>query len=135
MIIAIDFDGTIVEHDFPRIGKAVPLAIETIKELKRLGHKIILYTMRSGVFLRAAVSWCKDNGLEFWGINKNPDQKKWTSSPKVFADLYIDDSAYRVPLIRQDGKFHFVDWSEVLYYVKNCGHVKKVSELSGEDEK
>ena len=80
MIIAIDFDGTIVEHRYPEIGEPVPYAIETMIKLRDFGHKLILYTMRSDIELQQAVDYCKENGVEFWGVNENPEQAHWKES-------------------------------------------------------
>lgn len=93
MIIAVDFDGTCVKHRYPMVGEDVDGAVSVLKELVRKGHKIILYTMRSGDTLDDAISWFIDNDIELWGINRNPEQYGWSSSPKVFANLYIDDAA------------------------------------------
>lgn len=92
MIIAVDFDGTCVKHRYPMVGEDVDGAVSVLKELVRKGHKIILYTMRSGDTLDDAISWFIDNDIELWGINRNPEQYGWSSSPKVFANLYIDDA-------------------------------------------
>lgn len=70
--------------------------------------------MRSGDTLENAVKWFADNGIELWGVNRNPDQYKWTGSPKVYAQLYIDDAALGCPLIKpMNGKRPYVDWSLV----------------------
>lgn len=90
MVIAVDFDGTCVTHEFPNIGKDIG-AVPILKELIKKGHKLILYTMRSGDLLDEAINWFADNDIELYGVNKNPEQYKWTSSPKVFANIYIDD--------------------------------------------
>lgn len=92
MTIAVDFDGTCVKHRYPMVGEDVDGAVSVLKELVRKGHKIILYTMRSGDTLDDAISWFIDNDIELWGINRNPEQYGWSSSPKVFANLYIDDA-------------------------------------------
>ena len=114
IIIAIDFDGTCVEHDYPNIGLEVEGAVETLLRLNNRGHKLILNTMRSGERLDAAVKWFKERHIELWGVNKNPEQSEWTSSPKVFAHLYIDDSALGCPVRFIDGvRHHVVDWSRV----------------------
>jgi hydroxymethylpyrimidine pyrophosphatase-like HAD family hydrolase len=122
-IFAIDFDGTIVTHDYPDIGKPVPLAIETIKNLIDNGHRFILYTMRSGEALSQAVKYCKDNGIEPWNVNKNPEQSTWTSSIKVYAHYYIDDAAVGTPLSDKiDYKFYkrpFVDWEKIRHIIKD----------------
>lgn len=102
MIIAVDFDGTCVKHRYPMVGEDVDGAVSVLKELVRKGHKIILYTMRSGDTLDDAISWFIDNDIELWGINRNPEQYGWSSSPKVFANLYIDDAALGIPLIEPE---------------------------------
>lgn len=102
MKIAIDFDGTIVGHCFPEIGPAVPGAIYWMKEFQLAGAKLILWTMRNdrpdGNYLSSAVQYCRDNGIEFYGINRDPDQNNWTGSPKAYANIYIDDAAFGCPL-------------------------------------
>lgn len=91
--IAIDFDGTIVEHKYPKIGKELPFAIHTLKALQKKGHRLILWTYRSGKELEEAVEFCSKQGLEFYAINKNYPEEKFnnTISRKILADLYIDD--------------------------------------------
>lgn len=93
MIIAVDFDGTIVEHRFPDIGRVRPFAFETLLELQAKSHKLILWTHRSGRLLEEAVEFCRNNGLTFYAINKNYPEEKWFEheSRKILADLYIDD--------------------------------------------
>lgn len=98
MVIAIDFDGTMVKHKYPAVGEELPNAVDTMLELQRLGHKLILFTMRSGKELTDAVNWCKSKGIELYGINENPTQASWTASRKVYAELYIDDAALGCPL-------------------------------------
>jgi len=98
LIIAIDFDGTIVDHNYPLIGRPVPHAIETMKRLIKEKHLLILYTVRSGKYLDAAVDYCAENDIQFWAVNNNPEQSKWSDSPKVHADKYIDDASVGVPL-------------------------------------
>lgn len=92
-IVAVDFDGTIVTHEYPLIGKPLEYCIETLKKINNAGGKIILYTMRSGEELAQAVEYLIDNDIKLWGINKNPDQHTWTESPKIYAQIYIDDAA------------------------------------------
>ncbi len=94
MIIAVDFDGTIVRHAYPKIGKTLPFAFETLKLLQKEGHILILWTYRSGELLDEAVQFCKKNGVEFFAVNKNsPDEifDEKSMSRKILADLYIDD--------------------------------------------
>ncbi len=96
MIIAVDFDGTIVEHRYPSIGKAKPFAVETLIQLNRDGHKLILWTLREGALLKEALDWCESQGIRFYAVNSNyPDQSMVfdsdSKSAKISADLYIDD--------------------------------------------
>lgn len=114
MYIAIDFDGTCVTHDYPRIGKEIG-ATEVLKRLIEAGHKLILNTMRSDKELQDAVNWFKKNGIELYGVNENPTQKRWTNSPKVYAHMYIDDAALGCPLINAPELSNrpFVDWDSI----------------------
>lgn len=95
MTIAIDFDGTIVEHKYPGIGKEIPFAIETLKRLQTDKHKLILWTVREGKLLDEAVEFCRKRGLEFYAINKDyPEEEKNKNnhfSRKLKADIFIDD--------------------------------------------
>lgn len=93
MIIAVDFDGTIVEHKYPNIGAEIPFAFETLKMLQEKGHQLILWTYRCGTELDEAVAYCKKNDLEFYAINKNYPEEIFddTISRKIIADIYIDD--------------------------------------------
>ena len=81
LIIAVDFDGTIVEHAYPQIGRAVPGAVDGMRQLQEMGAKIILWTMRSGDELVAAEGYLAGSGIELFGVNENPEQGSWTSSP------------------------------------------------------
>lgn len=116
--IAIDFDGTIVEHMFPGIGSPVPGAIKWLKLFKEAGAVLILWTMRSdGIpaytkFLTAAVEFCRKHGVEFDFVNENPQD--WTNSPKAYAVRYVDDAAAGCPLIYPGGgRRPYVDWEKV----------------------
>lgn len=94
MIIAVDFDGTIVTHAYPKIGKPIPFAIETLKRLQHeCHHQIILWSVREGELLDEAVEYCQSRGLEFYAVNSNyPEEKASKGTPrKLTADLYIDD--------------------------------------------
>lgn len=117
---AIDFDGTIADHVFPDIGKPVPGAFKWMKRLQAKGARLILWTMRSdggnaGDVLTQAVEFCRSKGVEFWGVNCNPEQHAWTSSPKVFAQRYVDDNASGCPLRQnpRDGGRPYVDWDAI----------------------
>lgn len=93
MIIAVDFDGTIVQHKYPKIGKEIPFAIKTLKLLQQKGHKLILWTYRSGKELDEAVKYCEEKGLVFHAVNNDFDGEEFdnTYSRKIYADIYIDD--------------------------------------------
>lgn len=114
LIIAVDFDGTCVEHDYPEVGMDVEGAVDVLRELRAKGHRLILFTMRSGSKLDAATRWFKERKIELWGVNRNPEQKDWTDSVKVFADIYIDDSALGCPIMFVDGaRRPMVNWAKV----------------------
>jgi len=91
--IAIDFDGTIVEDEYPKIGKPIIFAFETMKQLQKEGNKLILWTYREGRSLEEAVEFCKKNGVEFYAVNKNyPDEElNADTRRKLNADVFIDD--------------------------------------------
>lgn len=94
MNIAVDFDGTIVEHKYPAIGKEMMFAFETLKALQKEGHLLILWTYRAGKELDDAVEYCRKNGVEFYAVNKNYPEEVFDEvniSRKVNADLFIDD--------------------------------------------
>ncbi len=94
MVIAVDFDGTIVEHKYPKIGKEIPFAIQTLKMLQQKDFRIILWTVRHGKELEEALQFCYDRGLEFYAVNKNFPEEKYPTdevSRKIVADIYIDD--------------------------------------------
>ena len=101
-IIAVDFDGTVVTHAYPHIGNDIG-AVPVLRELIGNGCRVILYTMRSGRLLDDAVAWFARNDIPLYAVNENPAQREWTDSPKVFADLYIDDSALGCPIKFEDG--------------------------------
>ena len=106
MKIAVDFDGTIVEHRYPQIGEEKLFAFETLKQLQKLGHQLILWTFRHGKELEEAVEFCKKRGIEFYAVNKNYPEEEFdekTMSRKVNADVFIDD--------RNVGGF--LGWSEI----------------------
>jgi hypothetical protein len=111
LIIAVDFDGTIVEDAFPKIGKPMVFAFETIKKLQAEGHRVILWTYRRGKRLKEAVSFCQENGIEFYAINKSFPEEEYDVkySRKINADLFIDD--------RNVGGF--LGWTEVYKSIFN----------------
>lgn len=107
MKIAVDFDGTIVEHKYPQIGKPILFAFEALKELQKRGHILILWTFRAGKELQAAVDFCRKNGLEFYAVNKSYPEEKFKPdkiSRKIDAQIFIDDRNLN----------GFPGWAEVL---------------------
>lgn len=96
MTIAVDFDGTIVEHRYPHIGAEIPFATDTLKMLIKDQHRLILWSVREGALLQEAVDWCKERGVEFWAVNRDYPEENGTHnnnhfSRKIKADLFIDD--------------------------------------------
>lgn len=92
MIIAVDFDGTIVEHDYPKIGKPIPFALDVLKKFQQERHTLLLWTVREGRLLEEAVDYCSKNGIEFYAVNKNyPEEEEGESPRKLLADIFIDD--------------------------------------------
>ena len=95
MIIAVDFDGTIVEHRYPEIGKEIPFAIDTLKMLIKDHHRVILWSVREGQLLEDAINWCKERGVEFYAVNRDyPEESTENNqhfSRKIKADVWIDD--------------------------------------------
>jgi len=94
MIIAVDFDGTVVDHRYPKIGKPKLFAFETLKQLQKQEHQLILWTYRAGIELKEAVDFRKKNGIEFYAINSNYPEEvldESNTSRKIYADIYIDD--------------------------------------------
>lgn len=92
--IAVDFDGTIVEHSYPEIGKEKLFAFRTLKELQKKGAQLILWTFRTGKELDEAIEFCKKNGVEFYAVNSNYPGEIFDAnetSRKIDADIYIDD--------------------------------------------
>ena len=91
--IAVDFDGTIVEDEYPKIGKPILFAFDTMKKLQENGHRLILWTYRKGRALDEAVQFCKENGIVFYAVNKSFPEEEFDPaySRKINADLFIDD--------------------------------------------
>lgn len=93
LIIAVDFDGTIVEDEYPRIGRPIIFAFDTLKKLQEKGHRLILWTYRKGSSLQEAVDFCKENGVVFYAVNSSFPEEEFDGSysRKIHADLFIDD--------------------------------------------
>lgn len=140
-VVCVDCDGTVVTHEFPKMGKDIG-AVPVLKQLVKEGHKIVLFTMRSdrskmkidgltdktvhnvtGDFLTDAVNWFRYNDIPLYGINTNPTQHEWTSSPKAYGQVYIDDAALGCPLLFSEGFSNkpFVDWFQVYLSLNNMG--------------
>lgn len=121
LIIAIDFDGTIVEDAYPKIGKPMIFAFDTMKRLQSEGHRLILWTYRNGRKLREAVEFCKENGIEFYAVNMNYPEEEFDGkiSRKIHADLFIDD--------RNVGGF--LGWTEIYKQIFN--HEPQVKRKKG----
>lgn len=114
MTIAVDFDGTIVEHRYPEIGEEKPFATETLKMLIKDRHRLILWSVREGRLLDEAVEWCRERGVEFYAVNKDYPEEDGTRnnnhfSRKLKADLFIDD--------RQIGGLP--EWGEIYRMIKS----------------
>lgn len=94
MTIAVDFDGTIVEHRYPEIGREIPFATDTLKMLIKEGHRLILWSVREGKLLDEAVEWCRERGVEFYAVNKDyPEESREDRnfSRKLKVEMFIDD--------------------------------------------
>ena len=126
--IAVDFDGTIVTHEYPKIGTELPFATETLKMLIRDHHKLILWSVREGKLLDEAVEWCRERGVEFWAVNKDyPEEQKGHQgfSRKLKADMFIDD--------RNLGGLP--DWGVIYEMIKEKKTFADIYSQNGEEEK
>ena len=120
LVISIDFDGTCVAHDFPRVGADIG-AVPILKRIVKNGHRLLLNTMRSynedGIAdtITPALNWFSNNNIPIWSVNENPEQWRWTNSNKIFANYYIDDTSIGIPLlmIPDLSRRPFVDWERV----------------------
>ena len=104
-VIAVDFDGCLCEHQWPKIGKANTGAIRALIRLREQGARLILWTCRTGERLEEAVNWCARHGLVFDAVNDNlPERvaKYGGDTRKVSADEYWDDLAVTVRCGRGD---------------------------------
>lgn len=147
IFIAIDFDGTVVTHEFPKVGKDIG-AERVLKRLVDAGHKLILYTMRSnctnntgfseevpiklnGPFLDDAVNWFTDRNIPLAGIQTNPTQKEWTHSPKCYAQRYIDDAALGAPvkIDKEMSDRPFIDWEAAEAILEMEGLLEPTNEV------
>jgi len=123
LIVAIDFDGTIVDDAYPKIGKPKLFAFETLRRLQDDGHRLILWTYRCGIKLEEAVIFCEENGIQFYAVNKSFPEEDFDhkNSRKIYADLFIDD--------RNLGGF--MGWGEIYQMItKEKPHLKGQSKKS-----
>lgn len=118
--IAVDFDGTIVTHEYPKIGTELPFATETLKMLIKDHHKLILWSVREGKLLDEAVEWCRERGVEFWAVNKDYPEESLENnnhfSRKLKADWFIDDR----------GIGGLPDWGEIYQIITNHTSYRRV---------
>ncbi|RKE98305.1 BT0820 family HAD-type phosphatase [Ichthyenterobacterium magnum] len=124
LVIAIDFDGTIVEDAYPKVGKARLFAFETLKRLQDDGHRLILWTYRSGSKLKDAVEFCEANGIEFYAVNQSFPEEQFDNSVsrKIYADIFIDD--------RNIGGI--LGWGEVYQLItKEAPNMKSIKQKKG----
>ena len=148
MDIVIDFDGTVVKHKFPHIGEDIG-AVPFLKKLVENGHNLILFTMRSdspnpsildknnnpeintigNQYLTDAVNWFRENDIPLYGIQRNPTQRSWTTSPKAYGQIIIDDAALGCPLIYPENERPYVDWVAVEKMLANLCYVNNIPRL------
>ena len=121
LVIAVDFDGTLVTNEYPSIGQTLPKAVDVLKQLVDKKHKIILLTMRSGITLTPAKEWFKSNNIPLYSANKNPQQESWSNSNKIYADVYIDDNNLGVPIYHDKNGKKCVNWDQVERLLKHDG--------------
>ena len=128
--IVLDFDGTVVKHRYPAVGEDIG-AVPVLQKLVKNGHHLLMSTMRShdseGVdTLQPAIDWFAERNIPIYGINENPSQKTWTSSPKVYGNIYIDDASLGAPLKTDDSDAPpFIDWCTVSLYLLHYGCLTK----------
>lgn len=111
IIFGIDFDGTCVTHEYPKVGKDIGAA-RILEKLVNKGHLLVLNTMRDKQELEDAKKWFSNNNLPLHGVQHTPGHQTWTTSTKVYAHIYIDDAALGCP-IKNDGHRNYVDWLKV----------------------
>ena len=128
MTIAVDFDGTIVRHRYPKIGDEIPFATETLRLLLRDRHRLILWTVREGKLLDEAIEWCRARGVEFYAVNRDFPEEDATGSGfsrKIKADLFIDDRNFG----------GLPDWGTIYHRIQSGRALESVwSSLTYEDD-
>ncbi len=150
MTIAVDFDGTIVTHAYPTIGREIPGAIETLKRLQAHGHRLILWTVREGELLDQAVAYCRSKGLEFYSVNEHytdePLGRERTDAKacrKLTADIYIDDrnvggfpgweAIYRMITHRFSYSSYYSELTGKEYHGRKCGFLQRILNKYGNE--
>lgn len=123
-VILLDFDGTVVKHEYPLIGGDIG-AVKVLKKLIENGCHFVLFTMRDGKELKEAVEWFDKNKIPLYGIQENPTQKSWTTSPKAYGNLIIDDTCLGMDLIYNDGDRPYIDWKKTSEKLINKGLLSK----------
>lgn len=111
--VCVDFDGTLVTHRYPLIGEENKPCVDVLKKWSDNGVGIILDTMRSGKLLDEAVQWCKERGIELYGVGKDPYQNEWTDSNKCYGVFSVDDRNLGIPLKCEKNERPKVDWEKV----------------------
>lgn len=128
MEICIDFDGSCVTHEYPKVGRDIGAAM-VLKRLTDAGHRLILFTMRSGKEQTDAENWFAKNDIPLYGSNTNPTQKNWTASPKAYGQLYLDDAALGIPLINNGIDRPYIDWVRVEIMLEDKGILSKTKTI------
>lgn len=125
LVIGVDFDGTVVTHEYPEIGYDIG-AVPVLKKLVENDCLIVLNTMRGrkNGTLQAAEQWFKEHDIPLYGINKNPGQEKWTDSSKAYCNIYIDDAAFGCPVKHDRNGRRYVDWSKIEKGMIEMGIIK-----------
>ena len=128
MTIYLDFDGTVVEHEYPKIGRFNPGALETVKDLMKKGHLVILNTMRADFqngSLQKALDYLNRHPtielpFEIIALPKKIYPRPWNivSEGVKFLEIhgiYIDDTAFSMPTVRCNHLINstMVDWEVV----------------------
>jgi hypothetical protein len=118
MIIALDYDGTVIsENCYPEVGEPLPYVLPILEKLVRHGHQLVLWTCRSGYPLVSAVAWCKEHNVKLTEVNENTHKDPgFYPSRKIYADIYIDDKGIGIPLNGKD-----VDWKKLYPLLKAKG--------------
>jgi hypothetical protein len=99
-IIAVDFDGCLVENEYPNIGEPIQKTVDALKAEQAAGARLILWTCRREAYLSLALAWCESHGIHLDAVNENlPEMIQFFGGDtrKIFANEYWDDRAVRMP--------------------------------------